>query len=624
MFRYLLLVGALLGAPLLAQSSDSALAARTKVDCQIVVTQGTTGNVRNAGARCKARQDSIIANNRAPAPVASVVVAPASTTLLRGSTQQFIATLRDAQGNTLTRPITWSSNDVVVATVSATGFATALAAGRATITASAEGVRSGGLLTVLPPDPEVPPPVVLPPDTARFDGPAELPRAIPDVTYPAGVRRALRVAVGGKIQAVLDSAKCGDDVIIPALTHLEALVYRKTCTMANPIVLRSDGLTIPVGTRMTPSKAATIGRIQSPAGGMPVLTIAKGACGLRGVGLDLSVAPGVTIMYDLVRTGEPPEATAADVPCDIVFDRMYVHGRTGLDVRRGISLNCRNCAVVDSWLDEITSAFDAAAVWAYTGPGPILIQNNRLDATGENVMFGGADPTVSGTIPSDITVRGNHITKPLAWVGVWMNMKNLFETKNARRVLVEGNVFENSVQSSQPGYALVLSATDQDCRAPWSTVSDITFRWNRVTNVLAVFNIVGWSKACGEFYTQRVQVRDNLFGKITSGLQIANVWQHNARSLSFVRNTFEGSDYVLSLTDSAVPGAIWKDNLAATWTWAHSPNFGLNDAAWAGHTSPGGINTGNVYVTPGTALPSTPGVDRAILTAKLLKVVVSP
>src|SRR2546426_243684 len=75
------------------------------------------------------------------APVATVTVSPASASLAVGATQQFTATLKDAAGNTLTgRPVTWASSAAAVATVSASGLATGLVAGPATISASSGGI----------------------------------------------------------------------------------------------------------------------------------------------------------------------------------------------------------------------------------------------------------------------------------------------------------------------------------------------------------------------------------------------------------------------------------------------------------------------------------------------------
>jgi uncharacterized protein YjdB len=85
-----------------------------------------------------------------PSPVATVTVGPAATTLNPTGTAQLTVTLRDASGATLTgRTITWQSSNNAVATVSATGLVTAVAAGGpVTITATCEGKSGAALVTV--------------------------------------------------------------------------------------------------------------------------------------------------------------------------------------------------------------------------------------------------------------------------------------------------------------------------------------------------------------------------------------------------------------------------------------------------------------------------------------------
>ena len=82
-------------------------------------------------------------------PVASIHLAPTNKSLLVEQSFQFTAETRDGGGNVLTgRPITWSSNNEGVATVSASGLVTALAAGGAIITATSEGRSAPASITV--------------------------------------------------------------------------------------------------------------------------------------------------------------------------------------------------------------------------------------------------------------------------------------------------------------------------------------------------------------------------------------------------------------------------------------------------------------------------------------------
>ena len=75
--------------------------------------------------------------------------------------------------------------------------------------------------------------------------------------------------------------------------------------------------------------------------------------------------------------------------------------------------------------------------------------------------------TTQNVSPSDITIRGNHITRPVSWKGRWQ-VKNLIESKHARRLLIEGNVIENEWQDAQAGFAFVLKSENQNNDSPWT------------------------------------------------------------------------------------------------------------------------------------------------------------
>lgn len=88
--------------------------------------------------------------------VTTVSVSPSSATLeALGATRQFEATARDQDGSVLSgTSFDWSSSSPSVATVSATGLATAAGEGSADITATADGVSGSASLTVdLPAEP---------------------------------------------------------------------------------------------------------------------------------------------------------------------------------------------------------------------------------------------------------------------------------------------------------------------------------------------------------------------------------------------------------------------------------------------------------------------------------------
>lgn len=82
-------------------------------------------------------------------PVAAVVVAPKSLTLVIQQTSQLSATTFDANNNVLTgRTVAWATGDQSIVSVSANGMITALAAGTTTVSATAEGLTDACTVTV--------------------------------------------------------------------------------------------------------------------------------------------------------------------------------------------------------------------------------------------------------------------------------------------------------------------------------------------------------------------------------------------------------------------------------------------------------------------------------------------
>jgi uncharacterized protein YjdB len=106
-----------------------------------VVTGVSTGSVViTATVNGVAGSATVVVN---AAPPASVTVTPSSRTLTVGQTVTLGATARDAGGNVIAgAPITWTSTNIAVATVSANGVVTAVGAGSATIQATS-GTASG-------------------------------------------------------------------------------------------------------------------------------------------------------------------------------------------------------------------------------------------------------------------------------------------------------------------------------------------------------------------------------------------------------------------------------------------------------------------------------------------------
>lgn len=93
----------------------------------------------------------------AQVPVSTVILTPANAALDLGQTVQLVATPKDSAGGTLAgRAITFATSAASIGLVSTTGLVTAVAAGNATITASAEGKSTSITLKVAAGTPSAP------------------------------------------------------------------------------------------------------------------------------------------------------------------------------------------------------------------------------------------------------------------------------------------------------------------------------------------------------------------------------------------------------------------------------------------------------------------------------------
>lgn len=411
---------------------------------------------------------------------------------------------------------------------------------------------------------------VIAPASAQAADPA-LPRVLLDTTPVASTGSTITVGAGGDFQAALDAAQPGD-----AITLQAGAIFVGPFTLPNKtgpgwITVRTsapDGSLPPPGERVTPSHAAVMPKLVVGPGQGGAVQTAPGAHHFRFVGVEIRPQPAA-LVYGLVELGRGDEATEAALPHDIVIDRCYIHGNPGEPAVRGVALNGAALAVVDSHLAEFKDNFvDTQAVMGWNGPGPFKIVNNHLEAAGENVMFGGADPSIVGLVPSDIEIRQNHFYKPLAWRGVWAAVKNLFELKNARRVLVEGNVLEYAWLAGQAGFAVQLTVRNQDGTAPWSTIEDVTFVNNLIRHAGSGINVLGSDDPQLSQSMARVLIRDNVFDDIdgtTWGgagrlFQILD-YRRGTTDIAIEHNTAFQSGSVIYTEAVEHNGFVYRDNL---------------------------------------------------------------
>lgn len=251
----------------------------------------------------------------------------------------------------------------------------------------------------------------------------------------------------------------------------------------------------------------------------------------RFVGIEITAALNVTQSYGLINLGDGSSAqnTLNVVPHHFVIDRCYIHGHTnGTIMKFGVRLDCANAAIIDSYISDFHSiGFDAQAIAGFNGPGPFKIINNYLEASGENILFGGAAPSIPGLVPSDIEIRQNYFYKPWSWrvghpdyAGKHWTIKNLFELKTGKRVLLDGNILENcwaDLPTGQSGYAILLTIRTEGGASPQADVSDIVISNNIIRHVGAGISLSGTDGGEGN-RSSRILIANNLFDDVNGPL----------------------------------------------------------------------------------------------------------
>jgi hypothetical protein len=465
------------------------------------------------------------------------------------------------------------------------------------------------------------------------------------------------VPAGGSLQQALNAAQPGDTILLQEGAEFVGNFVLPVKSGEGWITVRSsapDTVLPPPGVRIRPADAPRLARIRSPS---PITAMRTAPGSHHWILRYLEFAANKGGYGDILQIGDGSRAqnTLAVVPHDIALQHLYIHGDPALGQKRAIALNAASVTISDSYISDIKGVGqEAQAIAGWNGPGPFTIDNNYLEAAGEGVLFGGADPGIPYLVSDGISFKRNYVTRPTAWrdpilstpagvtaaaegggtlsagvyayrivarrrVGsgaiarstasgetavaisdggavrirwdpvagaseyrvygrtagsqtmywvvdtpefvdtgvpgaggaapksagsVW-TVKNLFELKNARNVVVEENVFENHWQDAQSGYAIVLTPRNSSGGCSWCVVEHVRFEWNIVRNVSAGINLLGHDEADRPSrQANDIAFRQNLFAGVSTTLG-GNGWfmqiGDGPRDLTVEHNTVDAN-----------------------------------------------------------------------------------
>jgi hypothetical protein len=400
--------------------------------------------------------------------------------------------------------------------------------------------------------------------SALTDGPAGLPRVYVTSSMagtPAPGARTL-VPVGANLQQALNNAHCGDTLLLQAGATFTGnySLPAKPCDDQHWIVIRTsapDSALPPEGTRISPCFAGVVSlpgrpsfRCVTPTKAMArlmatnagPLTLASGSSHYR-------IGPGLEITRPLTSSMYVDLIVASGAANHIVVDRDWIHGVPMYDTVRGVILSgVTYAAIVESYLNDfhcaalISACVDSQAIAGGTGSisqGIWKIHNNFLEAAAETILFGGV---INNSItPADIEISNNHMFKPLSWMPGQPGfvgrpnsdatkcittpgycpfvVKNLFELKNAQRLLLEGNILENSWSGfTQNGAAIVVNGMNPANRTlSYISVMDLTVRYNHTSHTASVFSLA--NPGPDNLPIGRISIHDNIFDDVSPKYQ---------------------------------------------------------------------------------------------------------
>ena len=420
------------------------------------------------------------------------------------------------------------------------------------------------------------------------------------ISYGTTSTSTIDVPAGGSLQTAFNQVPPGGTVRLAAgATYVGNFRLPAKGGTSYVTITTANAVLPPAGTRIDPSYKPRLATIRSPNGAAALSTdTAASYYRIVGVAFDANVNGD----GDIIVLGSAAQSTLSAVPHHFELDRVLISGDPAVGQRRGISLQAAHVSILNSDIRDIKDVgFDSQAIAGWNTPGPIVIRNNFLEAAGENILFGGSDARITNLVPSDIVIENNLLTKDTKWRSTSWTVKNLFELKNARRVLVRGNILEYVWAAGQTGFAVQLTPRNQDGGNPWATVEDVEFSSNVFRHAGAVFNISGRDDTRPSGQLARLLIRDNLAYDIHSG-----TWGGNGsfaqiggepRDITIDHNTILHTGNILTFYGGAIYGFSYTNNLAkhnAYGIFGSGKSIGLGSLTFY---TPGGVVTRNVFAS---------------------------
>jgi hypothetical protein len=431
----------------------------------------------------------------------------------------------------------------------------------------------------------------------------------------------ITVPPGADAQAAIDAAPEGAVLAFSAAGRYRPVVLKKRVT------LQTTGLPLrETRPRLSPEDRSQIEATADSlatfrcANNVPAVRVAPGVHGVTLKQIAMRGACGDLVEIGTATTFPAPVQTElGQAPVGTLLDQVVILGDDG--AKRGVSLHGAETTIRRSVVAGIRRrGQESAGIGGWNGPGPWTIENNDIEAASINILVGGANPTIRGLVAADVTVRGNFFTKNTAWrAEPAYAVKNLLELKAARRVTIEGNIFEKNWPNGQDGFALLFKVANPG-GLPQAVTEDIVVRNNVVRDVSGGINVQGRDPQRQSGQLARLTVVDNFFSISRAGWGGSGWFLKmggEPRDVTIEHNTIVQDGQLVNTYGAAIPGFRFVGNLAPAGLYTFFLAGAAHAANWRTYF-PGGAIEGNTLADASRTAQANLAGNTFITRARLL------
>lgn len=327
---------------------------------------------------------------------------------------------------------------------------------------------------------------------------AQMDRLLDALMAPATVH----VTGGSDLQAAYDAAPDG------AVLYVEPGEYAGLDAKRGNVTVRTTVDAVVFGGRIDPSMAGALPKLRGSVNNSAIV-LRSGVRNATFIGLQ--TLPGPDVSYAQIVCGDPEESDPTKAATGISFLQCLSLADPVKGGKRGLALNCGAVSVRASYVAGFWAKDDAQAICGWNGPGPFDIQNCSLSASGEVVIFGGADPKNQFMQPGSLSLAESTLTADVGWRGNKnATRKNGLELKNMIGAQIHRCIIENSWASGQAGALVLITPRNQSGTAPYSTVTDVWLTDCVLRHAGAGFQIQGDDNEHQSARVQNVRVHNVL------------------------------------------------------------------------------------------------------------------